>query len=50
VTGVVCLKLDKGNIIVAGRKSPTSLYDPQIATMEGMRLLTTKTTLQASFV
>jgi argininosuccinate synthase len=35
VTGVVRLKLYKGNIIVAGRKSPTSLYDPQIATMEG---------------
>ena len=29
------LKLYKGNIIVAGRKSPKSLYDPQIATMEG---------------
>jgi argininosuccinate synthase len=24
-----------GNIIVAGRKSPKSLYDPKIATMEG---------------
>ena len=35
VTGVVRLKLYKGNIIVAGRKSPRSLYDPQIATMEG---------------
>jgi argininosuccinate synthase len=35
VTGVVRLKLYKGNIIVAGRKSPNSLYDPQIATMEG---------------
>ena len=35
VTGVVRLKLYKGNIIVAGRKSPHSLYDPQIATMEG---------------
>jgi argininosuccinate synthase len=35
VTGVVRLKLYKGNIIVAGRKSPMSLYDPQIATMEG---------------
>src|SRR6266545_4624907 len=33
-TGVVRLKLYKGNIIVAGRKSPKSLYDPQIATME----------------
>jgi argininosuccinate synthase len=34
VTGVVRLKLYKGSIIVAGRKSPNSLYDPQIATME----------------
>jgi argininosuccinate synthase len=35
VSGLVRLKLYKGNIIVAGRKSPQSLYDPQIATMEG---------------
>jgi argininosuccinate synthase len=35
VTGVVRLKLYKGNIMVAGRKSPKSLYDPKIATMEG---------------
>src|SRR5437868_10474955 len=35
VSGVVRLKLYKGNIIVAGRKSPKSLYDPKIATMEG---------------
>jgi argininosuccinate synthase len=35
VTGVVRLKLYKGNIIAAGRKSSKSLYDPQIATMEG---------------
>jgi argininosuccinate synthase len=35
VTGLVRLKLYKGNIIVAGRKSPNSLYDPKIATMEG---------------
>ncbi|SRR6266487_3568875 len=35
VTGTVRLKLYKGNIIVAGRKSPKSLYDSQIATMEG---------------
>src|SRR5437660_4954744 len=34
VTGLVRLKLYKGNIIVAGRKSPKSLYDSQIATME----------------
>jgi argininosuccinate synthase len=28
------LKLYKGNIIVAGHKSPKSLYNPKIATME----------------
>ena len=37
VTGRVRLKLYKGNIIVAGRKSPKSLYDPKIATMEGKK-------------
>src|SRR5437764_2456231 len=36
VTGVVRLKLYKGNIIIAGRKSPKSLYDPQSATMEAV--------------
>ena len=35
VAGIVRLKLYKGNMIVAGRKSPKSLYDPEIATMEG---------------
>jgi argininosuccinate synthase len=35
VTGFVRLKLYKGNIIVARRKSPKSLYDRKIATMEG---------------
>jgi argininosuccinate synthase len=35
VTGVVRRKLYKGNIIVAGRKSPKSRYDQKIATMEG---------------
>jgi argininosuccinate synthase len=35
ISGLVRLKLYKGNIIVAGRKSPKSLYDPKIATMEG---------------
>jgi len=35
VSGVVRLKLYKGNIIVAGRKSERSLYDTNIATMEG---------------
>jgi argininosuccinate synthase len=34
VTGTVKVKLYKGNIITAGRKSPVSLYNPQIATME----------------
>jgi len=34
VTGTVRVKLYKGNIICAGRKSPVSLYNPQIATME----------------
>jgi argininosuccinate synthase len=34
VTGTVRLKLYKGNIISAGRKSPISLYNPHIATME----------------
>jgi argininosuccinate synthase len=35
VSGLVRLKLYKGNIIVAGRKSPKTLYDPKIATMGG---------------
>jgi argininosuccinate synthase len=35
VTGEVTLNLYKGNIIVAGRSSPYSLYDEGIATMEG---------------
>jgi argininosuccinate synthase len=34
VTGTVRLKLYKGNCIVAGRKSPYSLYNPQLATFE----------------
>ncbi|MDG1890746.1 MAG: argininosuccinate synthase [Verrucomicrobiota bacterium] len=34
VSGTVRLKLYKGNIITAGRKSPLSLYNPDIATME----------------
>jgi Argininosuccinate synthase len=37
VTGVVKLRLYKGNIMVAGRRSPFSLYDPEIATMEGTK-------------
>lgn len=34
VTGTVRLRLYKGNILAAGRKSPVSLYRPDIATME----------------
>jgi argininosuccinate synthase len=34
VTGTVRVKLYKGNIMVAGRKSAVSLYNPHIATME----------------
>jgi argininosuccinate synthase len=34
VTGTVRVKLYKGGIMVAGRKSPVSLYNPQLATME----------------
>ncbi|HXQ24136.1 MAG TPA: argininosuccinate synthase [Candidatus Acidoferrales bacterium] len=34
VTGTVRLKLYKGNVMVAGRKSPHSLYRPDIATFE----------------
>lgn len=34
VSGTVRLKLYKGNLITAGRKSPLSLYNPHIATME----------------
>ncbi|MBW5448447.1 argininosuccinate synthase [Cohnella sp. CFH 77786] len=34
VTGTVRLKLYKGNVMAAGIKSPVSLYNPHIATME----------------
>jgi argininosuccinate synthase len=34
ITGTVRVKLYKGNIMCAGRKSPVSLYNPAIATME----------------
>ncbi len=34
VNGVVRVKLYKGNVIVAGRKSPDSLFDESIATFE----------------
>ena len=36
VTGTVRLKLYKGNITTVGRKSPYSLYDENIASMEGV--------------
>ncbi|MGY8676186.1 MAG: argininosuccinate synthase, partial [Verrucomicrobiia bacterium] len=34
VTGTVKVKLYKGGIYAAGRKSPVSLYNPEIATMD----------------
>ncbi|MBU0628002.1 MAG: argininosuccinate synthase [Nanoarchaeota archaeon] len=34
VTGKVYLKLYKGNVIVTGRESPVSLYNPNIASMD----------------
>jgi argininosuccinate synthase len=37
VTGTVRLKLYKGNVITCGRRSKYSLYDPHIATMEGVQ-------------
>ena len=35
VTGSVTLKLYKGNVSVDGRRSPNSLYDAEVASMEG---------------
>lgn len=37
VSGVVRVKLYKGNISCVGRKSPFSLYDENIASMEGVK-------------
>jgi argininosuccinate synthase len=37
VTGTVKLKLYKGNVSTVGRKSPLSLYDENIASMEGVQ-------------
>ena len=34
VTGTIKLKIYKGNIIIAGRKSPYSLYQKDLATFE----------------
>ena len=36
VSGTVRLKLYKGSVTTVGRKSPVSLYDPDIASMEGV--------------
>ena len=36
VSGTVRLKLYKGNITTVGRKSPYSLYDENVASMEGV--------------
>jgi len=37
VTATVRLKLYKGNVITVGRKSPVSLYDENVASMEGVK-------------
>jgi argininosuccinate synthase len=37
VSGTVRIKLFKGNIITVGRKSPISLYDEKVASMEGVK-------------
>jgi argininosuccinate synthase len=37
VSGIVRLKLYKGNVITCGRKSRYSLYDSKIASMEGVK-------------
>jgi argininosuccinate synthase len=42
VTGTVKLKLYKGNCIVAGRKSPKSLYNPEFATFEAEKVYNQK--------
>lgn len=42
VTGTVRLKLYKGNCIVVGRKSPKSLYHPELATFEAERIYNQK--------
>jgi len=36
VSGTVRLKLYKGNVITCGRRSRVSLYDPKVASMEGV--------------
>jgi argininosuccinate synthase len=42
VTGTVRLKLYKGNCIVTGRKSPYSLYNPELATFEAEKVYNQK--------
>lgn len=42
VTGTVRLKLYKGNCIVVGRKSPKSLYHPELATFETEKIYNQK--------
>jgi argininosuccinate synthase len=42
VTGTVRLKLYKGNCAVAGRKSPYSLYNPELATFEAEKVYNQK--------
>ena len=37
VTGTVRLKLFKGSVYTVGRKSPYSLYDENVASMEGVK-------------
>ena len=49
VTGTVNLKLYKGNVTTVGRKSPMSLYDENIASMEVYRVITIQTMLVGSF-
>lgn len=42
VTGTARLKLYRGSCIVAGRKSPVSLYSPQLATFEAEKVYNQK--------
>ncbi|MBI4690586.1 MAG: argininosuccinate synthase [Nitrospirae bacterium] len=42
VTGVVRLKLYKGNCHIVGRKSPKSLYNPELATFEAEKVYNQK--------
>ncbi|MBI5213075.1 MAG: argininosuccinate synthase [Nitrospirae bacterium] len=42
VTGTVRLKLYKGNCIIAGRRSPKSLYHPELATFEAEKIYNQK--------